>query len=72
MKYILLIIAAFSLMACDDSSSPKASAQPETVPDEQSESALATAGLIPESKMVTLSAPNAQELPKELFVPLVN
>ena len=72
MKYILLIIAAFSLMACDDSASSKAPVQPETVPNEQPESALAAAGLMPESSIETLSAPTAQELPKELFVPLVN
>lgn len=76
MKYILLIITVFSLAACNDnngsSSNPIAPEQPETVPEEQPETALETAGLLPESKTFTLSIPNTQELPKELFVPQLN
>ncbi|MBU2869910.1 hypothetical protein [Colwellia sp. E2M01] len=74
MKYFLLIIAVFTLAACNesDNSGSNVSEQPDIALEEKVETALETAGLIPESETFTLSAPNSDKLPKELFVPQLN
>ena len=65
MKYILLIIAVYTLAACSSSSS-------DSDAEGQQETALEAAGLMPQSEAINLLVPSTDELPKELFVPKLN